>query len=83
MEQVIKENNKAENAYKRQIINPTMFDHIELPDLVTAGSLSLFQKLGVSSEFMEEDPKAWPLCDDCCGTLMVVNALTVTKDHDQ
>ena len=55
-----------------------MFDHKELPDLVTEGLLSLFQKLGISSKFMEEDPETWPLCDDYSEPLKVVNALTVT-----
>ena len=58
-----------------------MFGSIELPELVTTGLLSLFQKLGISSKFMEEDPGAWPLCDDYCEALKVVSVLTVTSDH--
>ena len=81
MVQATKENNKTEDAPKRQITNPSMFDHIELPDLVTIGSLSLFQKLGISSKFMEEKPEAWPLCDDYCEALKMVNTLIVTNDH--
>ena len=30
---------------------------------------------------MEEDPEAWPLCDDYCEALKVADALTVTNDH--
>ena len=30
---------------------------------------------------MEEDPEAWPLCDDYCNALKVVCALTFTNDH--
>ena len=32
---------------------------------------------------MEKDPEAWPLCNDYCEALKVVNALTVTKYHDE
>ena len=49
MVQATKENNKTEDASKPQIIHSAMFYHIELSDLVTTGSLLLFQKLGVSS----------------------------------
>ena len=75
------ENNKTEDAPKPQTINPAMFDHIELPDLVITGLLTLFQKLGISSMFMEENPEAWRLCDDFCEALKVVNALAVTNYH--
>ena len=63
------------------MINPATSDKLELPDLVTRGSLSLFQKLGISSKFMEKDPDTWQHCDDYCEALKVVNALTVTNDH--
>ena len=75
------EANNTTDVPKRQIINPAILDHIELSDLVTTGSLLLLQKLNISSKFLEEDPKAWPLSNDYCEPLKVVNALTVTNDH--
>ena len=81
MVKATKERSETEDAPKRQVFNPATFDKLELPDLVTRGSLSLYRKLGTSSKFMEKDPDTWQHCDDYCEALKVVNALTVTNDH--
>ena len=66
MVQAIKNNYETEDARKWRIINLVMSDQTDLSGVVTTASLSLFQKLGILTKFMEEDPEAWPLCDDYC-----------------
>ena len=81
MVKATRERSETKHAPKQQVINPATSERLELPDLVTRGSLSLFQKFGIFSKFMEKDPDTWQHCDDYCEALTVVNALTVTNDH--
>ena len=64
MVQAMKQRNETEDAPKRQIINSTISYQLQLPDLVTKGSLSLFKKLGLSTAFLDEDPATWPLLQE-------------------
>ena len=60
---------------------PIYYRKLELPDFLPKGSLSLFKKLGLSTNFLDEDYKTWPPCKDYCMACKTVNTLTVTNDH--
>ena len=77
----MKQRNETEDALKRQIINSAICYQLELPDLVTKGFLSLFNKLELSTAFLDEDPATWPLCKNYCMAVNTVNTLFVTNDH--
>ena len=81
MVQAAKQHNETEDAPKRQILNSAACYQLELPDLVTKGSLSFFKKLGLSTAFLDEDPATWPLCKNYCMAVNTDNTMTVTNDH--
>ena len=72
---------ETEDAPNRQVINLVISDKLELTDLATKGSLSFFQKLGISFKYTKKDPDTWQHCNDYGEALKVVNAFTVTNDH--
>src|SRR6218665_2491942 len=51
-----------------------------IEDIVTKNSRLFFQRLGISSDFLDSDPQTWELRDDYKAALKTVSQLKVVND---
>ena len=66
---------------KKVQINIQKINNSELNDFVTSKSKVIFQKLNISTSFLEKDPEFWKEDDDFQIASTIVHELKVVNDH--
>lgn len=79
--QKMREEEGLENPPKRAVVDLQEIGKKTLDDFASKNSLLLFTRLGLSTSFLEANPKSWEDLEDFKKTKAIVGALKVVNDH--
>ena len=66
---------------KRIKVAPRLIQESDLQDFVSQNTSGFFNKLGISTDFLEYEPETWSSREDFTKGEEIIKAIRVTNDH--